>query len=103
MLAILLIHTIHYSFRSPRVEKRRVTIPIPAGIEDGQTLRMSVGGNSEIFITVRVEPSEYFRREGYDVHTDANISLSQALLGGIIRIQVIFGDMMPFKIFLCKS
>ena len=61
---------------------------------------MSVGGNSEIFVTVRVEPSDYFRREGYDVHTDANISLSQALLGGIIRIQVIFHDMMPSKIFL---
>ena len=59
---------------------------------------MSVGGNSEIFITVRVEPSEYFRREGYDVHTDANISLSQALLGGIIRIQVIFGDIMQVLI-----
>ena len=61
---------------------------------------MSVGGNSEIFVTVRVEPSDYFRREGYDVHTDANISLSQALLGGIIRIQVIFYDMMPSEIFL---
>ena len=59
---------------------------------------MSVGGNSEIFVTVRVEPSDYFRREGYDVHTDANISLSQALLGGIIRIQVIFYDMMPSEI-----
>lgn len=81
------------NFRSPRVEKRRVTVPIPAGIEDGQTLRMSVGGNSEIFITVRVEPSEYFRREGYDVHTDANISLSQALLGGIIRIQGLYEDL----------
>ena len=61
---------------------------------------MSVGGNSEIFVTVRVEPSDYFRREGYDVHTDANISLSQALLGGIIRIQVIFYYMMPSEIFL---
>ena len=66
-----------------------MTIPIPAGIEDGQTLRMSIGGNKEIFVTVRVEPSTYFRREGVDVHTDANISLSQSLLGGIIRIQVI--------------
>ena len=75
-------------FRSPRVEKRRITIPIPAGIEDGQTLRMSVGGNNEIFVTIRVEQSDYFRREGFDVHSDANISLSQSLLGGIIRIQV---------------
>ena len=66
-----------------------MTVPIPAGIEDGQTLRMSIGGNQEIFVTVRVESSTYFRREGADVHTDASISLSQSLLGGIIRIQVI--------------
>lgn len=80
-------------FRSPRVEKRRLTIPIPAGIEDGQTLRMSIGGNKEIFVTVRVEPSTYFRREGVDVYTDANISLSQALLGGVIRIQGLYEDL----------
>ena len=64
-------------------------MPIPAGIEDGQTLRMSIGGNEEIFVTVRVEPSTYFRREGADIHTDATISLSQAILGGIVRIQVV--------------
>lgn len=75
-------------FRSPRIEKRRLTIAIPGGIEDGQTLRMSIGGNKEIFVTVRVEQSNYFRREAFDVHSDANISLSQSMLGGIIRIQV---------------
>ena len=80
-------------FRNPRVEKRRVSVPIPPGIEDGQTLRMSIGGNQEIFVTVRVENSGYFRREGVDVHTDATISLSQAILGGIIRIQGLYEDL----------
>ena len=31
------------------------------GIQDGQTLRLSLG-NQEIFVTVRVEESEYYRR-----------------------------------------
>ena len=39
-------------------------------------------------MTVRVEESGYFRREGVHVHTEADISLSQAILGGVIRIQV---------------
>lgn len=38
----------------------------------------------------RVEKSSYFRREGADVHTDADISLSQAILGGTIRIQGVY-------------
>lgn len=80
-------------FRSPRIEKRRLTIAIPGGIEDGQTLRMSIGGNKEIFVTVRVEQSNYFRREAFDVHSDANISLSQSMLGGIIRIQGLYEDL----------
>ena len=37
--------TIYLFYSSPRVEKRRVQVPIPAGISDGQTLRLSLGGN----------------------------------------------------------
>lgn len=40
----------------------------------------------------RVEKSRYFKRDGADVHTDASISLSQALLGGTIRVQGVYED-----------
>lgn len=73
------------------VQRKRVTVPVPAGIEDGQTVRMNVG-NKEVFVTFRVEKSDYFRREGADVYTDNNISISQAVLGGTIRIQGIYED-----------
>lgn len=66
-------------------------IPIFSGIEDGQTVRMSVG-NKELFVTFRVEKSDYFKRDGPDVHTDAEISIAQALLGGTIRIQGLYED-----------
>ena len=55
--------------------------------------RLSLGGGQEVFITVRVAESDYFRREGQDVHTTAYISLSQALLGGVIRITGLHGDL----------
>lgn len=61
------------------------------GVEDGQTVRMQVG-QKEVFITFRVEKSDYFRRDGADIHTDAFISLSQAALGGAIRLQGIYED-----------
>lgn len=73
------------------VQRRRVTVPVPAGIENGQTVRMNVG-NKELFITFKVEESKYFRRDGADVHTDADISVSQALLGGTIRVQGVYED-----------
>ena len=49
-------------------------------------------GQKEIFITFRVEKSNYFRREGADIHTDAYISLSQAALGGSIRLEGIYEE-----------
>ena len=72
-------------------QRQKVMVPVPAGIEDGQTVRMNVG-KKEIFITFRVEKSDYFRRQGSDVHTDAKISLAQAVLGGAIRVQSLAGD-----------
>lgn len=74
-----------------QVQRRKVTVPVPAGVEDGQTMRMQVG-KKELFISFRVEKSNYFKREGADVHTEANISLSQAILGGTIRVQGVYDD-----------
>ena len=57
------------------------------GVEDGQTVRMQVGGR-ELFITFRVSRSDYFRRDGADIHTDCWVGLTQAVLGGALRVQV---------------
>ncbi|XP_078096602.1 dnaJ heat shock protein family (Hsp40) member A3a isoform X2 [Mustelus asterias] len=65
-------------------QKRTVMVPVPAGVEDGQTVRMSVG-RKEIFIIFRVQRSSTFRREGADIHSDLNISVAQAILGGTAR------------------
>ncbi|XP_050672908.1 protein tumorous imaginal discs, mitochondrial-like isoform X2 [Leptidea sinapis] len=73
------------------VQRKKITVPVPAGVEDGQTVRMSVG-NNEIFVTFRVESSTYFKRDGPDVHTDCTISVSQAILGGTVRIQGLYED-----------
>jgi len=75
-------------------QRHKVRVPVPAGIEDGQTVRMTVGsGRKEIYITFQVAPSDYFRRQGPDVHTDAKISLAQAALGGAVRVQGVHEDL----------
>lgn len=73
-------------------QRQQVVVPVPAGIEDGQTVRMPVG-RKEVFITFRVAKSDYFRRQGADVHCDAKISLAQAALGGTIRVRGIHEDL----------
>jgi DnaJ family protein A protein 3 len=78
--------------RGTIVQRKKVTVPVPAGIEDGQTVRMHVG-RKDIFITFRVEKSDIFRRDGSDVHTEVPISVSQAILGGSTRIPGIHENM----------
>lgn len=73
-------------------QRQKTIVPVPPGIEDGQTVRMAVG-RKEVFVTFSVAKSDYFRRQGSDVHTDARISLAQALLGGTIRVLGIHEDL----------
>ncbi|BHF63393.1 DnaJ sub A member 3, mitochondrial [Sparganum proliferum] len=76
------------------VGRQQVKIAIPPGVEDGQMLRVSVGdarrAPQELFVTVRVDSSRLFRRDGADVHSDITISLAQAALGGKVRVPGIY-------------
>uniref|UniRef100_A0A1A7XZE8 DnaJ homolog subfamily A member 3, mitochondrial n=1 Tax=Iconisemion striatum TaxID=60296 RepID=A0A1A7XZE8_9TELE len=71
--------------------KRRqaVTVPVPAGVDNGQTVRMPVG-SKEILITFRVQSSPVFKRNGADIHSDAFISVAQAILGGTATTQGLY-------------
>ncbi|XP_015227678.1 PREDICTED: dnaJ homolog subfamily A member 3, mitochondrial isoform X1 [Cyprinodon variegatus] len=70
-------------------QRKTVVVPVPAGVEDGQTVRMPVG-KKEIFITFRVQKSPVFRREGADIHSDLHVSVAQAILGGTARTQGLY-------------
>ncbi|XP_041640243.1 dnaJ homolog subfamily A member 3, mitochondrial-like [Cheilinus undulatus] len=75
---------------SGQMKKRQtVTVPVPAGVENGQTVRMPVG-NKEILITFRVQRSPVFRRTGVDIHSDVLISVAQAILGGTATAQGLY-------------
>lgn len=71
------------------LQQKTAQVQVPAGVEDGQTMRVQVA-NRELFITFRVAKSDTFRREGADVHSDAVISICQAVLGGSLRITGVY-------------
>ncbi|CAF3313118.1 unnamed protein product [Rotaria socialis] len=79
------------SGRGKTAQKKVTTIPIPAGVEDGQTMRVNLG-TSEIFITFRVKTSEKFRRDKEDIHSEINLSIVQAMLGGAVKVPGIHED-----------
>jgi DnaJ-class molecular chaperone len=81
--------------------KRRVTMPdgksldvtIPAGISDGQTIRLkgqgTVGGDA--MVEIKIKPDLMFRREGRDIHVDVPISLGEAVIGGKVDVPTVHG------------
>ncbi|XP_077082838.1 dnaJ heat shock protein family (Hsp40) member A3b [Siphateles boraxobius] len=70
-------------------QKQTVMVPVPAGIEDGQTVKVPVG-KKYIYITFKVQRSPVFRRDGADIHSDVMISVAQAILGGTARAQGLY-------------
>ena len=80
--------------------QKRVTITIPAGIDNGQTLRISGEGDcginggpaGNLNVSVTVRPHPLFVRDGYDVHCEIPITYAQAVMGDEITVPTIDGN-----------
>jgi curved DNA-binding protein len=81
------------------VNGKNIRITIPAGVENGQVIKLkgygSPGGNGgpagDLFITFSIIPHPLFKRSGNDLFTTANIDLYTALLGGETTIDTLKG------------
>ncbi|HIW75242.1 MULTISPECIES: molecular chaperone DnaJ [Gordonibacter] len=81
-------------------DRQRVTVEVPVGIRDSQQLRLSGFGEAgmqgaapgDLIVTVRIQPHEFFERDGDHLHARANVSIVQAALGAEIEIDGIFED-----------
>lgn len=73
---------------------KSVDIKIPAGIKDGQVIRLSGQGGpghgttpkGDALVEIRVAKHPYYRREGNDIHLELPISIDEAILGGDIQV-----------------
>lgn len=80
--------------------RKRLTIEIPAGIDDMQRIRKTGEGEpgtnggprGDLLVDIRVAPSSEFERDGMNLYTTTSISFAQAALGGDIRVKTIDGD-----------
>ncbi|HEY8504613.1 MAG TPA: J domain-containing protein, partial [Gemmataceae bacterium] len=83
-----------------RVGTAEVDLKIPAGIEDGKTLRMQgLGpGGGDIYVKVRVEPHPYFRREGNNLVLEVPVTIPEAVLGGKVEVPTLSGGRLEVKV-----
>lgn len=71
----------------------KVSITVPAGVDDGDTLRVSGKGEGgrnggppgDLYVVMMIRPHKIFRRDRFDLHAILRISFLQALLGGKVN------------------
>jgi len=80
-------------------KNQKLTVKIPAGIDDGQTVSMRGKGNAgtkggpagDLLVTVNVRPHPVFERDGYSVHSRIHVTVVQAILGSELEVDTLDG------------
>lgn len=86
--------------RGRRQGRRTLSVEVPAGISDGQRIRVAGKGHAgeagagagDLYVLVRVRPDERFVREGDDLITVLSIPASLAALGGSREVSTLDGS-----------
>jgi molecular chaperone DnaJ len=81
------------------LEERTLEVDIPAGIHDGQRIRLSGAGHAgtagaragDVYVEVHVRSDERFVREGNDVYTTVDLTITQAALGATVTVPTLEG------------
>lgn len=88
------------------VNGKNIRITLPAGVEDGQVIKLSGQGgqgrnggpNGDLYITISVANSDDFKRVGNDLYATKDIDLYTAVLGGEITITTIDNSTIKLKV-----
>ncbi|MGE0002075.1 MAG: molecular chaperone DnaJ [Fimbriimonadaceae bacterium] len=81
--------------RGLRVEDTKLSVEIPAGVENGNTLRVSGkgsdgtgnGGTGDLYVAIRVRPDKRFAREGTTLFTVKELTYAQVVLGDETEVE----------------
>ncbi|WP_027204592.1 DnaJ C-terminal domain-containing protein [Butyrivibrio fibrisolvens] len=75
-------------------------VKIPAGIEDGKSIRLKGKGNrmgrksGDLYLKVHILPKDGFERKGSDVYTIARVPFTTAVFGGEVMVDTLYGQVM---------
>ncbi len=85
---------------------RSMTVKIPAGVHDGQRIRLAGKGQAsmtngqpgDLIVTVQVRPHPVFRMEGRDIRLDVPVTFAEAALGATIEVPTVGGGTVRLKV-----
>jgi molecular chaperone DnaJ len=86
--------------RGMEARRQKVEVDVPAGISDGQRIRISGRGhagerggpNGDLYVVVRVQEDERFLRDAEDLITVVDVAAPHAALGTTIQVPTLDGD-----------
>ncbi|MGP8208069.1 MAG: J domain-containing protein [Acidimicrobiales bacterium] len=82
-----------------RMEDRSYTVEVPAGVDDGATLRLSGRGAAgprggpagDLYLHLRVRPHPTLTRDGFDLRSTLRMTMAQAALGAQLKVETLDG------------
>jgi molecular chaperone DnaJ len=85
--------------RGRNKKREKLSVKVPAGINEGQRLKLSGQGDSglnggpsgDLYVLINIQEHEFFTRDDYDVLCEVPISFSQAALGTDIEVPTLGG------------
>lgn len=82
-------------------KEEEVKVGIPAGMNDGEMIRMTGMGEAvqgattgDLYIKINVMPHQHIRRQNFDLHMEIPVKLSDALLGAEYKVETLDGALM---------
>ncbi len=86
------------SGKGTKTKNQKVTLKIPAGIDDGATIRLREHGEAiangpkgDLYVNIRVKPHKHFTREGDLILSNQTVSMADAALGTEINVETVDG------------
>ena len=87
--------------RTLTVNGKNIRLTIPAGVENGQTIKIAGHGapginggpNGDLYITFNISNHSKFKRDGDNLHTSVNLPLYTAVLGGELTLDTLGGKL----------
>ena len=91
---------IHIGTQDGSGQVQSLQVHIPAGIEDGKSIRLKGKGNpgfnggpaGDLFLKVNITSKNGFERKGMDVYTTTEIPFTTAVFGGEAKVSTLYGD-----------